>query len=164
VAARFSSVRSASGTFPAGPTAWTGARTAAARACPPCWGRSSAVRAVTPRERATSRPCDTIVREPWRPVTGGEPPGQGRLAQRKSVSLTRRRSGVRAPQRPLVKKLGRGSSPHVDRRTMTTSPGNRRESFSLPPGRYGTKSLSPSPPFGRTNYDADDIWRLGVSP
>jgi hypothetical protein len=32
------------------------------------------------------------------------------------------------------------------------------------PADMATKSWSPSPPFGRTNYDADDIWRLGISP
>jgi hypothetical protein len=98
-AAKCSSVRSASVTSPAGPTAWTGARTAAARACRPCSARSCAARAATPQGRPTYPPCDTIFGEPHT-VTGGEPPGQGRLAQRKSVSLTRRRSGVRAPQRP----------------------------------------------------------------
>jgi hypothetical protein len=38
------------------------------------------------------------------------------------------------------------------------------ESFSLPPGRYGHEVVVAFDSVLSANFDADDIWRLGVSP
>jgi streptogramin lyase len=58
---------------------------------------------------------------------------------------------------------GQGTSPGGLHRLDPAS-GSFVESFSLPPGRYGHEVVVAFDSVWSANFDADDIWRLGVSP